>query len=196
MKEMRVKVTFTEGVLGTNPASKEIYQRYLASKYPDADIEEELESLRCEEALENKMTIFHKMEDGTPFVYDYWIKGFFKGACGFLRNAEETESKKLKSYKKKIDGLIFVKERKIPFEMNGEMTICERSLRAETMQGPRTALAASEEVPTGSTMEFTVIMLDDKMEKAVREWLDYGVLSGMGQWRNSGKGRFTWEEIA
>lgn len=30
---------------------------------------------------------------------------------------------------------------------------------------------------------------------AVREWLDYGMLRGLGQWRNSGKGRFTWEEI-
>ena len=28
-----------------------------------------------------------------------------------------------------------------------------------------------------------------------REWLDYGRVRGIGQWRNSGKGRFTWEEI-
>ena len=33
-------------------------------------------------------------------------------------------------------------------------------------------------------------------EALVREWLDYGAYSGIGQWRNSGKGRFTWEEIA
>lgn len=25
------------------------------------------------------------------------------------------------------------------------------------------------------------------------EWLDYGKLRGLGQWRNSGKGRFTYE---
>lgn len=29
----------------------------------------------------------------------------------------------------------------------------------------------------------------------VRECLDYGVLRGLGQWRNSGKGRFEWEEV-
>ena len=29
-------------------------------------------------------------------------------------------------------------------------------------------------------------------KKAVREWLDYGILRGIGQWRNSGKGRFTY----
>jgi len=31
--------------------------------------------------------------------------------------------------------------------------------------------------------------------KMIREWLDYGKLRGIGQWRNSGKGRFTWEEL-
>ena len=35
-------------------------------------------------------------------------------------------------------------------------------------------------------------LLDDSHEKAVREWLDYGILRGIGQWRNSGKGRFTY----
>jgi hypothetical protein len=30
---------------------------------------------------------------------------------------------------------------------------------------------------------------------AVKEWLDYGELRGLGQWRNSGKGKFKWEEI-
>ena len=30
----------------------------------------------------------------------------------------------------------------------------------------------------------------------VREWLDYGRLNGIGQWRNSGKGRFVWEELS
>jgi hypothetical protein len=29
----------------------------------------------------------------------------------------------------------------------------------------------------------------------VRECLDYGTKRGLGQWRNSGKGRYTWEEI-
>ena len=27
------------------------------------------------------------------------------------------------------------------------------------------------------------------------ELLDYGAMRGIGQWRNSGKGRFVWEEI-
>lgn len=47
----------------------------------------------------------------------------------------------------------------------------------------------------GATVEFTIQILKDDMETAVREWLDYGRLRGIGQWRNSGKGRFEWEEI-
>ena len=29
----------------------------------------------------------------------------------------------------------------------------------------------------------------------VEEWLDYWALRGLGQWRNSGKGRATWQKI-
>jgi hypothetical protein len=57
------------------------------------------------------------------------------------------------------------------------------------------ALAISEEAPPGSSIEFYISILDESHEKAVREWLDYGVLRGIGQWRNSGKGRFAWEEL-
>ena len=42
-------------------------------------------------------------------------------------------------------------------------------------------------------MEITIKMLSDEHEKVVREWLDYGELRGLGQWRNSGKGIFTYE---
>ena len=34
-----------------------------------------------------------------------------------------------------------------------------------------------------------------KDAETVREWLDYGRLRGLFQWRNSGKGRFEWEEV-
>lgn len=42
-------------------------------------------------------------------------------------------------------------------------------------------------------MEVTFFMLDpDAYEAALLEWLDYGILRGLGQWRNSGKGRFSY----
>lgn len=103
------------------------------------------------------------------------------------------ESGKLSAYKKIIDGLIFVGPRQIPLTLSGEMTECQRPMRAQTAQGERVSLANSEQIPAGSTCEFEITCMDDAHEKAVIEWLDYGKLRGLGQWRNSGKGRFTYE---
>lgn len=105
------------------------------------------------------------------------------------------ESGKLTAYKKVIDGLIFVQPRMIPIHVNGEITECQRPLRAQTAQGERVSLANSEQIPAGSTCEFEIVLLDDSHEKVVREWLDYGVLRGIGQWRNSSKGRFEYEVL-
>lgn len=105
------------------------------------------------------------------------------------------ESSKMKAYKKNIDGLIFVLPEQIPIDITGAIGLCQRPLRAQTMQGERVTLAMSEEVPAGSSLQFTVLCPNEEMMKAVREWLDYGYLRGLGQWRNSGKGRFTWEEL-
>lgn len=142
------------------------------------------------------MTVFPKMEDGTPFLYDYQIKGFLKNACGTLRKVEKTQSTKIKAYKKEIDGLVFITQRKIPLQFDGEIGNLQRPLRAATAQGERIALANSETCPEGTQIEFTVSILKDDLEDAVIEWLDYGKLNGIGQWHNAGYGRFTWEKIS
>lgn len=196
MKEMKVRLTFLEDILGTASADKEIHRTYIASNAPDAPTrEEEVEALGVEEVFEKSMTIFPKGEDGTPFLWDYQVKGFFKDACGMLRKVSGTTSNKIKAYKKEIDGLVFVKERKIPFRYDSDIQICQRPLRGQTAQGERVALASSESIPAGATVEFTISCLVDTQMKAVIEWLDYGELRGIGQWRNSGKGRFKWEDI-
>lgn len=83
----------------------------------------------------------------------------------------------------------------IPIKLNGEMGNCQRPLRAQTMQGERVALANSEAIPAGSSIEFDIVMLDPGDKAMIEEWLDYGSLNGIGQWRNSGKGAFTWEHV-
>lgn len=194
--EIKVRVTFEEEVLGVTPGDAEIYQRFIGSKGPNAKtLEEEIEALGEDAVLENGMTIFPKDEDGTPFSWDYQWKGFFKDACGMLRRADGSRSKKLKAYKKEIDGLVYVFPRKIPYQIpEGEQIgICERSLRAQTAQGERVALACSETVPAGSTQEFTIRVLKHELIPYVIEWLEYGMMHGTGAWRNSGKGRFTFE---
>lgn len=196
MKNIKVKLTFTESILGTSPANKEIYREFIGSKAEDsATVEDEVAALGAEAVADKGMTVFPRLDDGTPFLYDYQIKGFFKDTCGGLRKVKGTKSEKIKAYKKEIDKLIFPAPRTIPILFDGEIGECQRPLRAQTAQGERVSLAISEEIPAGATCEFTVACLCDDHEAAVREWLDYGKYSGIGQWRNSGHGRFTWEEI-
>ena len=134
---------------------------------------------------------------GVPFCWDYQIKGFFKDACSSLRRVPGTRSSKLTAFKKVIDGTVFVEQRKIPFQLpeGAECGRCERPLRASSASGERVALAASETVPAGTVLEFSVLVMNPKDAETVREWLDYGRLRGLFQWRNSGKGRFEWEEV-
>jgi len=196
MKNMRVRLVFMEEVLGTASADKAIHEEFIASKAPNApSMEEEVAAIGVDAAIEKSKTIFPRDNDGNPIFWDYQVKGMFKDACASLKRVASTESAKIKAYKKEIDGLIFVGPRQIPIFAAGEIGSCQRPLRAQTAQGERISLANSETIPAGSMVEFDIMMLLDSHEKAVREWLDYGALRGMGQWRNSGKGRFTWEEI-
>jgi hypothetical protein len=191
MSDFRVTLTFTDDVLGTASANPDLYGEFIASKAPEGTAGAEIEALPVEEEVEKQTTVFPRTDDGHPFIYDYQIKGFFKDACGMLRRVDGTHSKKLKAYKKEIDGLIFIGPRQIPFGNNGDTTICERPLRASTPKGDRVALARSESVPAGATLTFTIDCLRDGLIPCVEEWLEYGQLRGLGQWRNSGKGRFT-----
>lgn len=196
MENMKVKLTFIEPILGTCPADEEVYKNFIATKAPDAStLEEEVAALGVDAVVEKGLTIFPRTEGGKPFLYDYQIKGFFKDTCGGLKRVKGTVSSGIKAYKKEIDKLIFPQPRQIPFDFDGEIGYCQRPLRAQTMQGERVSLAISEQIPAGATVSFSIELFSDDHEKAVREWLDYGKYSGIGQWRNSGKGRFTWEEI-
>ena len=204
--EMKVRLTFLEDILGTASADPEIHAEYIASKASDAPSrQEEIDAIGVDESIQKAMTVFPKNEEGQPIFWDYQIKGFFKDTCKMLAKVPDTESSKVTSYKQVIDGLIFIKERKIPIHCSGEIGTCQRPLRAQTMQGERIALANSESIPAGSWVEFTIMSLTDKNSSKTKgtyhfrdmfaEWLDYGALRGIGQWRNSGKGRFEWEEI-
>lgn len=193
MKSLKVKVTYFEELLGTNPANPEIHSEFIASKAPDAESrEQEIANIGVEEYEEKAMTVFARNAQGVPINYDYQIKGFFKDSCGMLRRVDGYRSKKLTSYKKVIDGLIFVFPREIPLVLptGGQIGSCQRPLRASTAQGERVALANSETVPAGTTQEFEIRILQDSLLPVVIEWLTYGELHGTGQWRNSGKGRF------
>lgn len=209
MIKVKVRMTFIEHMLGTASGNPDIHKEYIASNAPDAaTMKEEVEAIGTEGVFEKSMTVFPRDKDGTPIVYDYQLKGLFKDSCKSLKKIPNSECGKIKAYKQEIDGLIFVSPRKIPITLpkGGEIEICQRPLRASTAQGERIALASSEMVPEGSSIEFEILMLADGVdakgashnvhEKAIMEILEYGRLRGFGQWRNSGAGRFTYEILS
>lgn len=189
---MKVRISTLEAMLGTASNNKELHADFIASHAPDAKSrEEEIEAVGVEEVVEKAMTVFPRNKEGKPIMWDYQIKGFFKDACGSLRKIKGTESSKIKAYKKEIDGLIFVDEREILIQTDEPIRSCQRPLRAATPQGERISLANSEEIAAGAILEFPIRVMADDLAPAVKEWLSYGKLRGLGQWRNSGKGRFS-----
>jgi hypothetical protein len=196
-----IELTFKEPMLGTVPKDKELYKNYIASKAPVAENgDEEVETVQ--EMEEKGWTGFHCLPDGSPFIYDYMIKGFFKAACSMLsrvsgkrvkgqERVSKNHSSALKAFKKVIDGLVFIEPRQIPIEINGEMGVLERPLRAMTAQGERVALSRSDTVPAGSKIRFKVRVLGEVSQALLEEWLDYGQYNGLGQWRNASYGSFT-----
>ena len=196
---IHVRITFLESVLGSQPGDPEIYSTYIGSKSPDTQstLEEEIAALGQDAVEARAKTVFPRTADGKPFVYDYQWKGFFKDNCAALRGVPGTRSSGFKAYKKAIDGRIFVSPRQILFDgvTAADLTDCQRSLRASTPMGDRVALANSEQVPAGTTQRFDIICFNPDDTKLVREWLNFGRYRGFGQWRNSGRGRFLWDEL-
>ena len=195
--ELKVKLTFPKGILGTQTGDPEIYRSFIGSKAPDSDtLEEEIANLGVDEVVDKGKTFFPRNKNGEPFIYDYQLRGFFKSACKALSKIEGTKSSKVKAYKQHVDLRIFVKDRENVIKYDGEITECQRPLRCSTMQGERISLANSELIPEDAMAEFTIITFDEKDLDLVKEWLDYGWYNGLLQWRNSGFGSFYWEELA
>ena len=193
--ELKVKLTFPRGLLGTQTGDPDIYRSFIGSKAPDAPtMEEEVANLGTEEVIEKGKTFFPQ-KDGKRFIYDYQLRGFFKSACSALNKVNGTLSSKIKAYKKHVDLRVFVKDRENYIENYDTVEECQRPLRCQTMQGERISIAISEKIPEGATCNFTIRVLNEDDIPLVKEWLDYGQFNGLLQWRNSGIGCFTWKEL-
>ena len=192
---VKLKVTFLDEVLGTCSADPNIHEEFIASKAPDAPSkEEEVEALGVDEVTRKATTVFPRNAAGDPGFWNYQWRGYFKEACSGLRRVKGSLSEGIKAYKKIIDLNVFVPNRFIPIVLpeGTKVGSCQRSLRAETAQGPRISLANSETVPAGSTCEFWVLLMNPTDVDVLLEWMSYGMVHGTGQWRNSGKGIFTY----
>ena len=200
-------------LLGSNPANPEIHSRFVASKAASLEKQAQEEAMlpgseKLEQALkdikEQGLTVFLRGSHGELVLGAHCIKGFFKSAFDALKSQFGVSAAK-----GKVDKLLFVDPGYIPIlDGKGQPQTepdgyCERSLRAETMQGPRVTLASSEEVAPPWQMEFSITLVENAGTgkskpitfEMIEDALDYGDLLGLGQWRNSGRGSFTWERI-
>lgn len=204
---MKVKLEFIEPVLGTLAGDPKIAEEFIASKHPESLQEDEQKAIdNLDETIEKASTVFPR-DDNRPFIWDYQFKGFFKTACLAMIETDTLTKVELKAvrltpylYKRTIDTQIFVAPRRVFLELpkgcnSNKLNFCERPLRGQTQRGERIALARSEEAPEGTKVEFEIIVMNPKIEPFIKRWLDFGRLYGMLQWRNSGKGRFSWKEL-
>jgi hypothetical protein len=198
---MKVRITLVEEILGTASANPELHREFIASKSADAEkVESELAALHVEELEQKSMTVFPRDDDGTPILWDYQVKGFIKETVGILIELLDKEIKVGKTklskftHKRIVDNYIDVLPRKI--RLNAKPgKVCVRPLRADTMKGERVSLASSETIPAGTVFECEIVTDTPALMDLVRQCLDRGNRKGFGQWRNSGKGRFTWEAV-
>jgi hypothetical protein len=164
----------------------------------------ELESLKetlAEQELRG-VTVFFRDANDMPCIGDHMIKGFLKASAEaiartlprkngtILNSASYTESV--------INQHVTVSEEFISFDRDvmknpdGSVKYKQRSLRAMTAQGPRVSIVSSECVPAGASVKFELKVLTDSplTEEALCKLFSYGEISGIGQWRNGGKGQF------
>lgn len=191
--QKKYEITITERLLGSQPLNKQLRHDYITKKALEAadnakadcteeDCKEEESMIRDEE---KGMTGFYSDPDGC-YLLDYQVKGFLKEAANRLK-----ESLKIKNLRDKVSAYLFVFPRFIWIAEKPD-GVFERSLKAMTMQGPRTTLAASEylDPPIIFTISLTLLPHKELTWGVVEELFDYGRFQGLGQWRGAGNGRF------
>ena len=64
---MHCKLVFLDEVLGSSPASKDVYKDYIASRAPDAgDVTDEIEAIGVDAVEQKGITVFPRAKDGGP----------------------------------------------------------------------------------------------------------------------------------
>ena len=214
LETLKVRIVFTEPVLGTTPGNPELMRGFTEKRAPlEASVKEEHkladEMFDPEEETQKLSTLFPRDDTGV-FMWDYQIRGSIKETLGLLIEAGDITSPTKWTYKKAVDSYVFVKPRRIYLkDAAGEIIKkatedLQRPLRADTPRGERICLARSEMLPVGTFIEFKVEAFCGTNSKSkwatitrekVISCLDFGQYKGLGQWRSGGYGRFEWQDM-
>lgn len=153
------------------------------------------------EGSEVQVTVFHKDGNGVHLM-DYQLKGALKEATKQLdfrvpgKRAADVSAQRFVAGGVWVYPLHAQHGRNIYFYRDGDFipepdTVFDRIKRVDTMQGPRTSIAASEIINPPATIQFivTVLMGFPITEEQVHQMLAYMSFQGLGQWRGAGHGR-------
>ncbi len=156
--------------------------------------------------LKGTTVFFWDKETDRPCIGDHMIYGFMKAASEAICRTKEGRGKGVilesASYTSSvINQHVRCEKQFIPFDRDikrdeqGRPFFFQRSLRAMTAQGPRVSLAKSEVVEAGSKLHFKLKVIKGSPLKRehIQRIFDHGEIVGLGQWRNSGRGMFTYE---
>ncbi len=182
-------ITFTAPILGSQPGDPEIKTKYLAAKSGLDGLAEGREDETLPDMLDKGTTVFFRDGLGNPVLMNYQLLGFLKEAARVLNGKTLDNGKSVKNFRSKVASLVNITPRHLPLALpeGGELDYLERPLRAETAQGPRTAIARSEMLPEGTTLKANLEVIDGEVdEDALHELLTYGSMRGIGQWHGSG----------
>lgn len=205
--------------IGTNPWDPDIHKSYVSDKITDpVERDRELKSLPKVEAadkLEKRgvTVFFRRPEDGQLYIKNHMIKGYLKAAGDAIRIARKLDPEastgkgkgtKWGSISSKVDEHVTIDP--IELIVHGKDGLPKtdadgllvRSLRGETPQGPRVTIVKSEYLEPLSMISYTIYWRDGGpvTRDMIVDMMDQGeVFFGIGQWRNSGKGKFTWRIV-
>ena len=157
------------------------------------------------------MTVFLR-DEGSVCLMAYVINGYLKEAIAAMgmENGVKMPASKVDKYVFNLNvcgqnqsGLEVLKLIRDGEPISAPDRVLERPLRGMTMQGPRIALASSELIALPWAIDVKITLLENaatKQSKAltwdvIEDALKYGRLRGIGQWRNGGYGRFTFERM-
>lgn len=153
------------------------------------------------------ITVFLREEAGStiPILLNYLMLGFLKEALLAMGEEDDTiissakvqKALGLNKYqvKRTVDRHIFSYPRKIKLNIpEGKgIELCTRTLRGDVKGVERITVVTSESVPAGTTCECEIHIHRNDLLEPVLQAFKYGQLKGLGQWRNSSKGRFDFE---
>jgi hypothetical protein len=186
---------------------EELFGIELDSKGRAKILAEGLDALKetmAEQELRGITLFLWNKQKKLPMIGDHMIYGFLKAAAeavgrtlprkmGTALNSASFTQSLINQHIRCTEQFITF-DRDIKRNNDGSAYYLQRSLRAQTAQGPRITLAKSEVIEAGASLTFVLKVMQNCgiTEEVLDTLFSYGEWVGLGQWRNAGNGMFTY----